>query len=352
MYKEISQIQGVSEFIVENDTIAYKDNKRSRKNRSLHIIKEGGNHKIADNITGFQLDNSDLHFSNWSNETFKLNLSNQNITKLQYDQIGIFKVGNSIIYTLNEEIHFESNRYPVLQESEFGNKKLLTGAILFSTNSSNNVITSLSLKGNVKLKWSFSIDKYGSFKNLWQEEVNIRVNSIIGLWNNQLLLQLNNGNLISLNSDSGNLLWTKENIDNNQTAQEIGDKINSVNNPFLDKASGKVFLFQGEHFIVIDLAKKEASALWHSKDHNPNRTLFIKQPEMENNKIYFTSSIFPNLGNCNTVGIFDVEKYQVIWQHSLNFDNSKYIQNKIQVGKKHIYFRDSEDILYVFAKEK
>lgn len=335
MYKKLNEFEGVSEFIAHDEFIVYKDNNKSRKNRALYILKGNEKIEIANGVTGFQLNRTDLFYSNWNNKTFKYSLENSTIKELNYDQVGVYKINEIILFTADEKIYFQSNKYPNISEEVFGNKKIISDDFIFSTNNPNTQINSYSFKNNLNLEWKFSLEEFGVAKNFWNEEVNIEFSNLVGVWNEQLIVQLNTGKLLSLNYKDGKIIWEKTVIDENRTKQEIGDSINSCYKAFLNKRNGELYFLQGELFISMDLINKKTTALWHSKD----------------NYIYFTAGIYPNIGTCNTVGIFDIQANQIIWKHNFAFDKNEFLTSNMQVNNKMFFILDSVNCLHIFGEE-
>jgi hypothetical protein len=351
MYKKINEFEGVSEFTAYDEIIAYKDSNKSRKNRTLNILKGSDKIEIAKSVTGFQLNKTDLYYSNWNNRTFKYSLENDSVKELNYNQVGVYKINETILFAANKKIYFQSNKYPEISVKVFGNKKIITDDYIFSTNNPNTQINSYSFKNNINLEWKFSFEEFGVTKSFLNEEVNIEFSNLIGVWNEQLIVQLNTGKLLSLNYRNGNILWEKTDIDENRTKQEIGYSINPYYKGFLNGRNGELYFFQGQLFMSMDLKSKKTTALWHSKDENSDHSLFIRQADFRENYIYFTAGIYPNIGTCNTVGIFDIQANQTVWKHNFAFDQKKFLTNNMQVNNKMFLILDSINCLHIFGEE-
>ena len=69
--------------------------------------------------------------------------------------------------------------------------------------------------------WNSDISQFGTYNNFWKEEKQVEVKQIVGKWKEQLIVQLNNGTFIGIESKNGNLLWSKNNVDNNFTGQQL-----------------------------------------------------------------------------------------------------------------------------------
>lgn len=355
MYVDLQKINQVIEFKVNANLIVYKGIGKGRRNRSLFIYNNTQIDKLAEGVSGFQIEKNNIYYSNWNNESFKLDLKNRFLLKLEFNQVSIYKLNDFIFFYKEGKYHIMSGDENVISESTLGNKNILIDSNLFSTNSSNDKISSYNISHDEKLNWIIRLSQFGTFKDQWQEEKKVEVSCIIGIWQDQLLVSLNNGMFMGIHAKTGELLWNKSNVDLNETSQEINYGFGRPYNPFLDKERGLIYVLQGEIFIEFDLKNQEASYRWHSKDNIQEDNLFIKQSRIRGNLIYFTASIYPNLRADNTVGIFDISQNKIVWQYSFTFEKGVFIpnnQNNLQINDENLFVLDSRGTLHIFKKEK
>lgn len=203
--------------------------------------------------------------------------------------------------------------------------------------------------------WNSDISQFGTYNNFWKEEKQVEVKQIVGKWKEQLIVQLNNGTFIGIESKNGNLLWSKNNVDNNFTGQQLSNGFGQPDYPFIDEDKGVVYILQGELFIKLDIENQKASYEWSSVDDNPEQYFFIKDSRKVGDKIYFTASLHPGSSLVNQIGVFDINLKKVIWQYELELDKGVFIrasQNNIQVDINHLYILDSSATLHVFEREE
>src|SRR5690606_4261787 len=91
-------------------------------------------------------------------------------------------------------------------------------------------ITTRNLKNGVQI-WSKRAS-FGTYTNSWQEKKTYEVKKFIGVWNNQLIVQLTGGKFIGLNIETGDLLWDIDKVIHNNTSQQIDYGFGDPYNPF------------------------------------------------------------------------------------------------------------------------
>ena len=203
--------------------------------------------------------------------------------------------------------------------------------------------------------WVFDTSSFGTFTKDFGEIQAVEVNQLIGVWNKQLIVLLNNGEFIGLNVENGKLLWQKKQVDNNFTKQNIAFGFGLPYHPFLDKKNGVIFILQGNIFIEFNLNTQKASYLWNSKDYEEKNHLFFRHTKLFKDNIYFTASKFPDLGNINIIGVFNIKKREIIWKHTFKFEKGTFIKNEpnsIQVNETNLYLLDSKGTLHIFQKQE
>jgi outer membrane protein assembly factor BamB len=176
----------------------------------------------------------------------------------------------------------------------------------------------------------------------------------VGVWDNQLIVLLTGGKFIGLDLDKGELLWQQNKVSINNTNQQIDYDFSDPYHPFLDEKAGKIYILQGESFIVFDLKSLRATYKWNTKDCPLEEYLFIRQSRLFNNQIYFTAFRKGNEGNDDTIGVFDIENNKIIWQYTFEFEKGNFIpnsQDNIQVNDSNLYVLDWNGTLHIFEKE-
>lgn len=208
-----------------------------------------------------------------------------------------------------------------------------------------------SYSGNTLL-WQFETKGIGLYQNAWQEDKEHQVKKFLGVWNEQLIVQLTGGKFIGLELKTGEFLWSMNEVKHNLTKQEIDFGFSEPDNPFLDEVTGRIYMLQGEVLIEFDLIELEATYAWSIRDLDLETYPFIRQSKMHNGKIYFTARSHVN-NDDDMVGIFDLEENRVIWQHIFEFERGTFIpysQENIHVNSRNLLVLDNKGLLHIFEK--
>ncbi|OWP74053.1 PQQ-binding-like beta-propeller repeat protein, partial [Flavobacterium oreochromis] len=109
-----------------------------------------------------------------------------------------------------------------------------------------------------------------------EEEKEGEVKNFVGVYNNELIVQLTGGKFIGLDLENGKVNWEQNLVENNLTNQVIDYNFGDPYNPFLDEENGKIYILQGEVFIVFDLLTKKATYQWSSLNLPTEDYVFIR----------------------------------------------------------------------------
>lgn len=353
MFIEREKIDQVEEFKVNSELVVCKGTGNGRRNRVLFIFNDSRIEKLAEGVSGFQIKGNHIYYSNWDNESFKFDFENKSLLTLEFDQISIYKLNDFIFFNKEDKYHILAIEEVVISKSALGYNNLLIDFNIFSTNSSNDKIRSYNISFGEKLNWMIGLSHFDTFTNHWNEEKDVEISQLLGVWNNQLITLLTNGTFIGLNVDNGEIQWQKNNVDLNETSQEISYGFGSPYHPFLDEHAGVIYILQGDTFIKFDVEKLSASYEWSSKDLDNENYLFIKNSRKKDDLIYFTASLHPSSTKVNQVGVFDIKLKKVLWKYEFPLNDNVNIpagQDKIQVDKKNFYVLDSKGTLHIFEK--
>lgn len=209
---------------------------------------------------------------------------------------------------------------------------------------------------NGTLLWQLDISQLGRYTPFFEDEERAgEVRQFVGVYQGQLIVLLSGGKFIGVDIATGTLLWEQHKVAVNHTQQKIDYAFGDPYHPFLDEAKGLIYILQGENFIVFDIKAQIASYEWSIKDLSESAYLFIRQSSLYNNQIYFTAFKKGNEGNDDTVGIFDIEHKQIVWQYTFPFEKGTFIpnsQSNVQVNETHLYVLDSSGDLNIFEREE
>jgi outer membrane protein assembly factor BamB len=180
------------------------------------------------------------------------------------------------------------------------------------------------------------------------------ISKIIGLSGEELLLSLSDFSLVSVNSNTGKIIWNfnreqMEEILNQSTFLTIqGFENGSIENH-------QLYILHGGCYIIFDLATQKGITLW--KASGIYEELSIVQTVFTNEYIYFTGAFgFPF--NPNLLGVFNRQTLKVDWLHEgtelpqVGGYRGSYRQIKVSEDK--IYALDDSEVssgtLHIFEK--
>lgn len=353
MFKESKKIFDVLEFIVEDDILVWKGRVGGRKFKSLFVDCQNIKLRVAEGVTGFQIQQNSIYFSNWDNESFKFDLGSGKLAKVDFEQVSNYKLDGLVFFRKLDNCYIFSNKTIHISRLILGNKNILRDSKIYSTNSSNTQISSYEISSNVRMIWEINLRDWAPYTNHLQESLEVQVSTLLGICQDQLIILLTNSTFIGICTKTGKLLWKKSDVDYNKTNQGINYNFGSPYNPILDESNGNVYILQGETFIEFDLNRLEATYTWHNKMESFENGLFIKQTIKKDSLIFFSAAVFPDLGKDNIVGIFDTLQRKVIWQYKFLFENGGFIPNSegvIQMNDVNLFVLDNAGVLHIFDR--
>jgi hypothetical protein len=173
----------------------------------------------------------------------------------------------------------------------------------------------------------------------------------LGIYENNLIALLKGGIFIGLDVETGILNWKKDNIDENKTnlTFENGFGLGGPYNVYLDISKGKLFYFLATYFVSIDLKTKIANYEWSPYDKYGFGSLSINNSLYYDKWFYFSAVRKENPGNADTIGVFDIDKNEIIWLHTFDFPKGVFIR-ELKVSENRIYVLDSTHTLQVMKR--
>lgn len=279
------------------------------------------NFKQYDGIFIIRIIDNEFFLGEKENKTIKYNyLTNQIVSSIE---IRIFKY----LY-LSEDVIFSKKNSQIEKYS----LDQINGALLWQTDIS-------------------QIGKYIPF--LEEEERDGEVDQFVGVWSNELIVLLKGGKFIGIDVETGNINWEQNRVQNNKTSNTIDFNFGEPYHPFLNEEKGMIYILQGEAFIEFDLKTKIATYTWSSLEVTSENYVFIRQSRLFDNKILFSAFRKGKQGHDDTIGIFDIEKKEIIWQYTFDFEKDNFIpnsQNSIQMNDTSVYVLDWKGTLHIFEK--
>lgn len=195
-----------------------------------------------------------------------------------------------------------------------------------------NTLKSLSLEIGEYL-WEVYLDKYSTEK----EEVNIR--TLVGIWDNKLIVQMTDNNTIVLIDLSDGQITTEI-----QNIQSYFPKEGPWGFGWhYYKEDKYAFLLQQNRYLRINLENQQVETLWIPENKNLN----IQQVSYDENYAYFMACdgyhVQPDI-----LGVFDRKALKIVWQH----DQPIYSSQPPQSDGNKLYCLDTGCTLHIFEREK
>lgn len=180
---------------------------------------------------------------------------------------------------------------------------------------------------------------------IWKYDINQnsdRIERIIDVHDNQLLIGLKNSKLLSLDLNTGEVLWyIKEGV--------------PVDNLRLSERDGKLYALQLNIYVVIDTTNGEVLIHKDIEEYLTNyfgyTLFFIRTSKYNDGFIYFVGG---RKGVSDTVGVFDLSKEKIVWHQKLDIPEGEFIgagEDKIQFNNQNLYVLDTSHTLHIFDKE-
>jgi len=348
-YKDIGLFQ------ITEDNIIYVVSNSNRSN--LYEIRGNDFFKIfesGDKILGTYKEKDSLWFITPKGTfEYQFNKTIKKIDNLWFQQI--IEIPNYLFIKADKNDQdcfciYDIQNKEIIWEIAYGSTTYLaTKTNLFLALSGKSVIRCYSYTSTNTI-WEYDISEIGRYIPLLEETKSSgKISKIIGTYQNQLIVLLKGGKFISLDINTGHLLWEKHTIDINNTSQDIDYGFSDPTFPFYDKEKGEIYILQGDSFIFFDLKSGLASYEWTSNDPKEERSIFVRNSGLYKDKIHFTARL-ENSATYDVIGIFDITQRKIIWQYKFGLDKYNNIL-QTQMNDTHFYALDGENNLYVFEKE-
>ncbi|MFK7108868.1 outer membrane protein assembly factor BamB family protein, partial [Flavobacterium oreochromis] len=288
MFKLDKIINKLKSFLLKKNELLYCnfENKLFQNNLQIDIILDSDNYDIIENQLICTIDNNTIINGNkFENKGFLRNSYDNISSTFLLDSDFLLEYPNySSSYFLfnikNNEIEFLLRYYTL--------KKILNkGKLIFFSKGKQVDCYSSNSK---TILWQTDISQIGKhipFPD--EEEKEGEVKNFVGVYNNELIVQLTGGKFIGLDLENGKVNWEQNLVENNLTNQVIDYNFGDPYNPFLDEENGKIYILQGEVFIVFDLLTKKATYQWSSLNLPTEDYVFIRQSNIYNNQIVFSA---------------------------------------------------------------
>ena len=337
------KLNGVSSFKVLSNNIIYKDDESLFK-KSLFLNDE----LIYKNgVTGFQIMKNKLIFSTWNNETFLRNLDDKNLSKIEFEQVGDYMIGNRLVFR-NENNYFVEDAYNenyiAIPNAVPFFKNFLFNNIFISTNQNNTKIHAYTLPTATPL-WQYDLSELGTYRNLTNEVKDYEVKHFIGTYHDMLIVQLSNASFLFLNIETGSVI----------TILHLNDILHLPSPVFYDDAfpahinDNNLIWLSNQRLIHIDLNTLVPAVI---KDYftEPRENQFrFMSNTFHDGKIYFVADYGWQYVTPSYVGVMNADSGEVLWCQQL--ENTGGLPEAPQVSGDKLYIRTNNKVLHIFEKE-
>jgi hypothetical protein len=296
---------------------------------------------ISDNtsLSGIILGNSFLFYSNETGNFFyniqekihvnlgtiipQIMLSNDECIALNYNND--YSEKDIVIFD------FKLNLYNVVEKNSKTTVRILNDKKVICQYGWN-TLKSLSLESGEYL-WEVNLDKYST------EKETIKIQSLIGIWDNKLIVQMNDSDTIVI-------------IDLKKG--EIVGEIRQMKSHFPKEGpwgfgwyyhlEGQyAYLLQQNRYLQIDLATQKVETLWIPENTNFN----IQRVTYDEQYAYFMACDGYHV-QTDILGVFDRKALKITWQ----YDKPIYSSQPPQSDGNKLYCLDNEGVLHIFSKRE
>jgi len=204
---------------------------------------------------------------------------------------------------------------------------------------------------NGNLLWQFSLSDFPTYKNHRGEDIEAKIQKIIGVYNNILWLYISARHLVGIDVETGKKIHHIEDI-----AEFVGLKGEekhylSGRDYHLDEQQGKIKALVFRYYVEINLNTLKGEV---KKDFGEN---FQTSWRITRSQFYEGDDNLYFVGAKNgeavlrAVGIFDTKKYEVIWyDEPLKEKKFLFFVGTPQANEKYLGILDSENNLRIYEK--
>ena len=222
------------------------------------------------------------------------------------------------------------------------------GFLYFFDSNKNNLSKLSLILSEINWQTDLSGRKY---LDVWQEEKEAKIQRIIGVYQNQLIVAFSHEELISIDTETGKILWeTKDFVKTNLSDWRNQSQFRFV---YWHIENGKMYQLDGNVYYSIDLNTQAVEILW--KDDREDDYLTIIHKTYTNDYIYFTGSYNHRL-QPHLIGVFNRKTLSVEWVKDMNFSvDTKLgyppsLNQAPQVDGDKLYVLDTAHTLHIFEK--
>jgi len=317
-------------------------------------------------INTFTIDNPDplfvefgdsIYYSDFNGKAYEINLSNRSKRLINNDDKYIsfhghlgtdFLIGTKTSEGVDHAEIIDSvtleSRYKI--ESLIGHR-LFAAHLYYTSFDDYSKIFCLSTD-TYKQLWEFDVSVIGRWTNSKGEHLNGEIVSIIGVWNDLLLLHVTHNKVLAINS-AGAIEWEIENfiLPEEQRFFPHGERsdIRMTVNWLLNSQKGKLYLLGSHYLFEFDLESRQRTIL---KDFSADMAWLFKAGELHENYILF-SGYKHMTGYPDHIGIIDLLQNEVIWEYKT--ESNAFFKGHPVMHEDRLYIKNFKNLLLEFKKD-
>lgn len=352
MFNYTNSIQDIRSNSSDNKHIIY-----CLKNGLIYLDEKKIYENASEKVFGLILKNSfytfgsakDYFLANFDNELIRENPKGAALNTISESGVVISKnaafdnINNTFKYDFYYLV-FDSNIEILL----FKNK---AGVFVLNHTNTRSVFQSgntLSLNNLLTAECFWEIDLGGrKYINELAEEKDIVLVKLLGIEAGQLIVFMSNNELISVDIETGKILWETNDFVKSKLPQYSDYRMASSIFYYGILENGKFYQLQGNNYFSIDLHTQQVDILW--EDKSETEYLTFQYTSYTEDYIYFTGSR-NNRFSPYLIGAFNRKTLQIDW-----IDEPKGIVNPLTNAPHYVngklYILDSGGILHIYEKQ-
>jgi hypothetical protein len=204
MYSLIEKISNVYTYMVDNKNIAYEDNKKGIKNKSLFLNDDCIQNRL---VSGYVIKYDTLIYSTWENDTFLIDVNTLKKEKLRYEQVNQLindeymfnqSEGKNVLYDLK----LRSEIIEITDKMKGNYYYINDGKTIISGNIDKRQICAFDIESQ-EMIWRFDLTELDRFA--LQSDKVIQLKHFFGKYKKDLVVACDNSLIITIDIHSGKL---------------------------------------------------------------------------------------------------------------------------------------------------
>lgn len=197
---------------------------------------------------------------------------------------------------------------------------------------------------NGEILWHFDISQLGQWESPAHGTRNYEVKDFVGVYKNQLLVQLSNFKLIGIDVNTGKLI-NEINL-GELYATEPRNFLSDHSKMSIDDANGKIIWLTSASLIHINIEDFSSKLVCNYFHEDYTKVRRFEATTLYKSKLYFTGKKFREGGDPDWVGVMEPNTGEILWEYPIENGN---LYEAPQVTDTHLYVRDTiSKTLYIF----